>query len=129
MSDQLTIQQFGQMIKQKYPDYAGYSDEEIGQRMLAKYPQYQYRIQPPSPQQQAEAIASRKSTPEFLSDPTASLRQAQEAQLQRLPVGLGMLAATGLAGEAAPALIANPAVREVVKKALPYAIGSAVGLR
>src|SRR5262249_46515718 len=87
-------------------------------------------VQPRSPQQQAEAMASRKTTPAFQADPTAQFRQAQETQLQRLPVGLGLAAATGLAGEAAPALAAaaaNPAVREVAKKALPYAIGSAIG--
>jgi len=129
-----TIVDLGKRVKAKYPgQYDDLEDADVGRRVKAKYPgaydDFTDVDQPiaMSPSQRAEAMASRKSTPEFVTDPTAQFRQAQEAQLQRLPVGLGMLAATGLAGEAAPALIANPAVREVAKKALPPAIGYAVG--
>lgn len=44
-TQKLTIEQFGQTIKQKYPAYASYSDAEVGQKMLEKYPQYQDKIQ------------------------------------------------------------------------------------
>jgi hypothetical protein len=40
----LTLQQFGQQIKAKYPAYASKSDEEVGRAMLAKYPQYASRV-------------------------------------------------------------------------------------
>lgn len=29
------------MIKRKYPEYGDLSDEELGQKMLSKYPEYQ----------------------------------------------------------------------------------------
>jgi hypothetical protein len=40
IAEQLTIQQFGALVKKKYPAYANRSDEEVGRAMLAKYPQY-----------------------------------------------------------------------------------------
>lgn len=42
--DKLTIQQFGATIKQKYPQYGGFSDYEIGQKTLKKYPQYGEKV-------------------------------------------------------------------------------------
>lgn len=43
----MTIEQFGQTIKAKYPEYSKYSDIEVGQKMLQKYPEYQSRIDQP----------------------------------------------------------------------------------
>lgn len=40
----MTIEQFGQQIKTKYPQYKDLSDAEIGQKMLTKYPEYQKTI-------------------------------------------------------------------------------------
>lgn len=37
----MTIEQFGQQIKSKYPQYKDIPDNELGQKMLTKYPQYQ----------------------------------------------------------------------------------------
>lgn len=42
--DKLTIQEFGATIKQKYPQYSALSDYDIGQKTLAKYPQYGEKI-------------------------------------------------------------------------------------
>lgn len=42
--DKLTIQEFGATIKQKYPQYSGFSDYEIGQKTLKKYPQYGQKV-------------------------------------------------------------------------------------
>ncbi|MFZ3074069.1 MAG: hypothetical protein WA093_03000 [Minisyncoccales bacterium] len=36
----MTIDQFGQAIKRKYPQYRDIPDAELGKKMLAKYPQY-----------------------------------------------------------------------------------------
>jgi hypothetical protein len=36
----MTLKQFGQTIKQKYPQYQKIDDEELGRKMIAKYPQY-----------------------------------------------------------------------------------------
>lgn len=37
----MTIEEFGQTIKQKYPQYSDIADAELGEKMLTKYPQYQ----------------------------------------------------------------------------------------
>jgi hypothetical protein len=37
---QMTLEQFGQRIKSKYPQYANLSDVDIAAKVLAKYPQY-----------------------------------------------------------------------------------------
>lgn len=39
-----TIEQFGQKIKEKYPQYASLDDKELGLRTLDKYPEYQSKI-------------------------------------------------------------------------------------
>lgn len=41
----MTIQEFGQTIKQKHPEYNDMSDEDVGTKVLAKYPQYQDMVQ------------------------------------------------------------------------------------
>lgn len=43
--EKLTIEQFGSTIKQKYPQYANLSDEEVGRKTIAKYPQYQEKVE------------------------------------------------------------------------------------
>lgn len=40
----MTIEQFGQQIKTKYPEYQDLPDKEIGEKMITKYPQYQDMI-------------------------------------------------------------------------------------
>jgi hypothetical protein len=52
MADQLTIEQFGQKIKQKYPEYSDLSAIDIGNKMLSKYPEYQDMISINTPDQQ-----------------------------------------------------------------------------
>ncbi len=39
-----TVEQFGQQVKAKYPQYSQYSDTEVGRKMLEKYPQYHDKI-------------------------------------------------------------------------------------
>lgn len=41
MNDQYTLQEFGQMIKQKYPTYQDIDDVELANKILEKYPTYQ----------------------------------------------------------------------------------------
>ena len=41
----MNVEEFGQQIKQKYPQYSDLSDLELGQKMLTKYPQYQNVMQ------------------------------------------------------------------------------------
>jgi len=40
----MTIEQFGQTIKAKYPQYQSMNDADVGQKVLDKYPQYQSQI-------------------------------------------------------------------------------------
>jgi hypothetical protein len=47
----MTIEQFGQKIKSKYPQYNDMSDSELGQKMLSKYPQYNDMIETTQAQQ------------------------------------------------------------------------------
>lgn len=41
---QLTLEQFGQKIKSKYPQYQSLSDTDIANKVLAKYPQYKSSV-------------------------------------------------------------------------------------
>lgn len=55
----MDIAQFGQTIKQKYPEYQDMEDADLGQRMLTKYPQYQDMIDTPTqPIQPKQAIST-----------------------------------------------------------------------
>ena len=40
----MKIEEFGQQIKTKYPEYQDMPDKDIGEKMLVKYPQYQDMI-------------------------------------------------------------------------------------
>lgn len=42
----LTLEQFGQKVKMKYPEYNGLSDREIGEKTIQKYPDYASKIKP-----------------------------------------------------------------------------------
>jgi len=47
MPEKLSIEQFGATIKEKYPQYSGLSDAEIGAKTLARYPEYSSRVATP----------------------------------------------------------------------------------
>lgn len=47
-----TLEQFGQTIKTKYPQYADLTDAELGTKMLSKYPQYSDMVSNQSTQNQ-----------------------------------------------------------------------------
>lgn len=51
-SEKMSVQQFGELIQKKYPQYADKDATEIGKRTLEKYPQYQSKVEgfTPSPQ-------------------------------------------------------------------------------
>lgn len=44
----MSVEQFGATVKAKYPQYSKFSDAEIGQKMVQKYPQYQNKIKKPA---------------------------------------------------------------------------------
>lgn len=45
MPERLTVEQFGQRVKSKYPEYADMADAEVGQKILQKHPQYQDMVE------------------------------------------------------------------------------------
>lgn len=45
----MTIEQFGQQIKLKYPQYKDVPDAELGNQVIQKYPQYQRVLSPEKP--------------------------------------------------------------------------------
>ena len=63
----ITVEQFGQQIKRKYPAYASRSDDEVGQAMLKKYPQYASRVYAPS---QTSIHPEARTVGNFLSEAT-----------------------------------------------------------
>ncbi len=86
-TQKLTIQQFGATIKQKYPAYSSYSDEDIGQKMLQKYPQYQDKVITSQTSQPAQSGPVNKN----LDQPLASFLQPKEQKpgfLQSIAQGI-----------------------------------------
>ena len=49
-----TIEEFGQLIKQKYPQYQNINDKELGLKMIEKYPEYKDRVFDTEPNNQAQ---------------------------------------------------------------------------
>jgi len=56
----LSTSEFGQRIKQKYPEYSDMSDEELGSKMLQKYPQYKDMVNSSQPTNQNSQAQSPK---------------------------------------------------------------------
>ena len=54
----MTIEEFGQQIKSKYPQYNDLSDGDLGNKMLQKYPQYQDMITMPSVKENKGLLSS-----------------------------------------------------------------------
>lgn len=48
MADQLTIDEFAQRIKSKYPQYADIDNDELTRRIVTKYPEYRSKVALPS---------------------------------------------------------------------------------
>ena len=48
-----TIEEFGQTIKKKYPQYQNINDRELGMKMLEKHPEYSDRVFDTDPESQA----------------------------------------------------------------------------
>src|SRR5438552_11786498 len=44
MNDQMTVPEFAASIKTKYPQYSQIDDQELTNRMLAKYPMYRDKV-------------------------------------------------------------------------------------
>lgn len=44
MPEQYSIEEFGQKIKERYPEYQNIDNKQLGQKMLEKYPEYSDRV-------------------------------------------------------------------------------------
>jgi hypothetical protein len=87
----LTLEQFGAKIKQKYPTYVNYSDAEIGQKMIEKYPEYKTRIQASPTTASAPQQAEFPSITDSATGSFPVIKQLTEA-------GVGIGTAVGKAG-------------------------------
>ena len=59
----MTIEEFGQKIKAKYPEYQDITDADLGQKVLAKYPEYKdlINVAPGKGQQVSKDFLSKTS--------------------------------------------------------------------
>jgi len=73
--NQYTIEQFGAKIKEKYPQYANYSDADIGKMTLEKHPEYQSRILTNEPTKQNKLLS--KYSPESQKIISEKLKSGQ----------------------------------------------------
>ena len=91
----MTLEQFGQTIKQKYPQYNDLPDIELGQKMLEKYPQYSDMVEIPVPEQPKRLI-------KIVGEDLSQREQAIKTEFQR-----------GMAGEISPARSAVRTIGQV----------------
>src|SRR4051812_32769914 len=89
--DKMSIEQFGATIKQKYPQYSSFSDADIGQKTLAKYPQYQDKINTSLTQNKSQIS---QPTLTGADNPVGSLPVIKQAT----QLGTGIGSAIGSAG-------------------------------
>lgn len=67
---QFTLEQFGQSIKDKYPQYASMSNVDIANKVIAKYPQYKDHIKP------STGAPGSTGTPTAPGNPTHTMQAA-----------------------------------------------------
>lgn len=83
---QITLEQFGQRIKSKYPQYANLSDVDIAAKVLAKYPQYISVIASPDVISQWKAFdAKQREQAMTIMTPDQKLKLATELGYKAVP--------------------------------------------
>lgn len=138
-----TIEEFGQSIKQKYPQYQNIDDKELGTKMLEKYPQYKSKVFDTDPQTQQQISgdnpteglwdAVKKGVSNIGQGIQESGKQLDETLSSNVatPVKLAKTATTlikGVINPIAEAAIATPArmAGEAIQGATGYDINEAV---
>lgn len=110
----MNIAEFGQTIKQKYPQYANIDDAELGKKVLEKHPEYSDRITVENPDATHGVIDAFKKG---FQNAGESIKQSGEELADTLatptsgPAGTfakGAKIATGIAAGIAQPLIAEP---------------------
>lgn len=96
----MTIEQFGQEIKKKYPQYQDVPDAELGQRVIDKYPVYQRVLSPTQPASKSPAdIYDKGEKPDgIVASITKPLRQLG-AQAGAAVSGVGSLLGSAVRGD------------------------------
>ena len=94
MPDQMTLEQFGAKIKSKYPEYASYSDTDIANKVIAKYPQYKSQIGPAS----VEGTANAPETPGWRDRFISMFRPMSEGERKQATDTLGTFAGSAAVG-------------------------------
>lgn len=123
MENKLTIEQFGATVKQKYPQYANFSDAEIGQKTLEKYPEYSDRIIKPNVTS-FDPFAGTKNIINTAGENLASAIQGEGQYAGKGPIERGMAGAATLLHT--PVQVASNLIPEQVKtgvanaKILPF---------
>lgn len=86
----MNLQEFGQSVKQKYPQYQSMSDEDVANSVLKKYPQYQSKIDTTQPSQPAQTPAPAKDE-SFLQQQFSSETPIDQA-VKKIPGTFGTIA-------------------------------------
>lgn len=140
-----TIEEFGQTIKKKYPQYQNIDDKELATKMLEKYPQYRDRVFDTDPQTQSQinpptegawdAVKKGwqniktgiKSSGEELAGVMQTPTQGIEGQLVKTVKGATTIA-KGIINPIAETAIATPAriIGEGIQSSTGYDINEAV---
>jgi len=97
MSDkQLTVYEFAQKVKAKYPEYNDIDDVELAKKIVAKYPEYENIVSFEEPKKKEESTPSVSSVGESVSpEETPEVKQHKKSFLDYLsetsPIGTGPL--------------------------------------
>ena len=97
MSDkQLTVYEFAQKVKAKYPEYNDIDDVELAQKIIAKYPEYENIVTFEEPKKKEDPIPSASLVGESVSpEETPEVKQHKKSFLDYLsetsPIGTGPL--------------------------------------
>ena len=107
----MSMQEFGQLIKQKYPQYQSIGDIQLAQKVIQKYPTYQSNVRTPQ-EEMTMAQQQGQQADQFLASPGQQLKAGVQAtanapvvkQAGDLGVGwlkglLGLTADVGNAGQ------------------------------
>ena len=96
LDKQLTVYEFAQKVKAKYPEYNDIDDVELAQKIIAKYPEYENIVTFEDPKKKEEPIPSASSVGESVSpEDTPEVKQHKKSFLDYLsetsPIGTGPL--------------------------------------
>lgn len=127
----MDLKQFGASIKAKYPEYQSYADEEIGQRMLEKYPQYKAQVKTPEPtildrvKQVGETIAP-QTTKTITEGPARLDKYAKSLPNAKGNFVQGVQNAANQTAELARTTLHPGQVMEIAEAALMQELGPAI---